>query len=138
LFAIHIPYIFSSTTKPQVHIMKPLLLTLTLFFLLSTAAKAQFKEAAQLATLSPVLIVMYSDIERYKKSHYTLSTIGYLGSYIITDSIWKSAAITLGMGIAKELVYDGLLGKGTPLWEDMLWNTLGVTQGVVFTFSVQF
>jgi len=73
-----------------------------------------------------------------KKSHYTLSTIGYLGSYMITDSIWKSAAITLGMRIAKELVYDGLLGKGTPHWEDMLWNTLGVTQGVVFTVSLKF
>jgi hypothetical protein len=118
--------------------MKPVLLTLTLLFTLSTAAHAQFKEAAQLATLSPVLIVMYSDIERYKKSHYTLSTIGYLGSYMITESIWKSAVITLGMGLAKELVYDGLLGKGTPLFEDMLWNTLGVTQGVVFTVSLKF
>jgi len=118
--------------------MKPLLLTLILLFFLSTAAKAQFKEAAQLATLSPVLIVMYSDIERYKKSHYTLSTIGYLGSYLVTESIWKSAAITLGMGLAKELVYDGLMGRGTPLVEDMLWNTLGTTQGVIFTLSLRF
>ena len=91
-----------------------------------------------MATLSPILIVMNSDIERYKKSHYTLSTISYLGSYMITDSIWKSAAITLGLGITKELVYDSLLDMGTPLWEDMLWNTLGVSQGVVFTFSLKF
>jgi len=118
--------------------MKPILLTLILLFTLSTAAKAQFKEAAQLATLSPILIVMNSDIERYKKSHYTLSTIGYLGSYMITESTWKSAAITLGMGLAKELVYDGLLGKGTPLWEDMLWNSLGTAQGVIFTVSLRF
>ena len=118
--------------------MKKLILILILIVVLAKPSSAQFKEAAQLATLSPILIVMNSDIERYKKSHYTLSTIGYLGSYIITDSIWKSAAITLGMGITKELVYDGLLGKGTPLWEDMLWNSLGTTQGVVFTVSLRF
>ena len=118
--------------------MKSLILFLAIFFSISSTSNAQLKEAAQLATLSPTLIVIYSDIEGYKKSHYTLSTIGYLGSYMITDSIWKSAAITLGMGIAKELVYDGLLGKGTPLLEDMLWNTLGVTQGVVFTVSLKF
>ena len=118
--------------------MKHTILLLILIALMAKPSQAQLKEAAQLATLSPVLIVMYSDIERYKKSHYTLSTIGYLGSYMITDSIWKSAAITLGMGIAKELVYDGLMGRGTPLWEDMLWNSLGVTQGVVFTVSLKF
>jgi hypothetical protein len=118
--------------------MKHTILLLILFALMARPSQAQFKEAAQLSTLSPILIVMKSDIERFKKSHYTLSTIGYLGSYMITDSIWKSAAITLGMGIAKELVYDGLLGKGTPLWDDMLWNSLGVTQGIVFTVSLKF
>ena len=111
---------------------------MALSFSVTSTSNAQFKETAQLATLSPILIVMNSDIERYKKSHYTLSTIGYLGSYLITDSIWKSAAITLGMGIAKELIYDGLMGRGTPLWEDMLWNSLGTAQGVVFTISLKF
>jgi len=118
--------------------MKSLLLTIALLFALNTTAQAQFKEAAQLATLSPVLLVIKSDIEGYKKTHYTISTIGYLGSYLVTESIWKSAAITLGMGLAKELIYDALLGRGTFLMEDMLWNSLGTAQGVVFTLSLRF
>jgi len=118
--------------------MKHTILLLILIALLAKPSEAQFKEAAQLATLSPVLVVIYSDIEGYKKSHYTLSTIGYLGSYMITDSVWKSAVITLGLGIAKELIYDAMLGRGDPLMEDMLWNTLGTAQGVAFTLSLRF
>jgi hypothetical protein len=118
--------------------MKHVILFLLLAVITARTADAQLKEAAQLATLSPVLFVVTSDIENYKKLHYTLSTIGYLSSYIITDSIWKSAAITLVMGISKELIYDGLLKKGEPLMDDMKWNALGVTQGAVFTFSLRF
>jgi len=118
--------------------MKKWLLMIALLFLAHNTAKSQVKEALQLATLSPTLIVASSDIKNYKKMHYTLSTVTYLGSYMITDSIWKSAAITLAMGVGKELVYDRLLGRGEPLWEDMKWNTLGVAQGVVFTVSLRF
>jgi hypothetical protein len=118
--------------------MKKCLLVIALTVLVHTTAKSQVKETLQLATLSPTLIVASSNIDNYKKMHYTLSTVTYLGSYMITDSIWKSAAITLAMGMTKELVYDKLLGKGTPLWEDMKWNTFGVAQGVVFTVSLRF
>ena len=107
-------------------------------FSITSTSNAQLKEAAQLATLAPVIFVAQSDIENYKKLHYSISAMAYMGAYMITDSIWKSAAITIGMGIAKELVYDGLMGRGTPLLEDMLWNSLGVTQGVVFTVSLKF
>jgi hypothetical protein len=118
--------------------MKPVLLTLTLLFTLSTAAQAQFKEAAQLATLSPVIIVAQSDIDNYKKLHYTVSAMTYMGAYMITDSVWKSAVITLGLGIVKELIYDAMLRRGEPLLEDMLWNTIGTAQGVAFTLSLRF
>lgn len=67
-----------------------------------------------------------------------LSTITYMGSYMITDSVWKSAVISLAMGVSKELIYDRLLKKGEPLWSDMKWNTLGVVQGTVFTISLKF
>lgn len=117
-------------------------LILTLVFLCVALnpqhADAQFKEAAQLATLSPTLLVIYdSDLEHYQKNHYTLSTIGYLGSYLITESIWKSALISIMLGVSKELIYDGLMGRGEPLWDDMKWNVLGVTQGVTFTLSLK-
>ncbi len=116
--------------------MKPLLLTVVLFFALDSTVQAQFKEVAQLATLSPVILVATNDnLEDYLKLHYTVSSMVYLGSYIITDSIWKSAVITLALGLSKELIYDGLFGKGEPLLEDMIWNSLGTAQGAVFTLS---
>lgn len=101
-------------------------------------AQAQLKEALQLSTLAPSLLVANSDIENYKKMHYTMSTMTYMGSYMITDSIWKAAAVTLFLGAAKELFYDAWLSRGEPLWEDMKWNALGVGQGVGFTISLKF
>lgn len=115
-----------------------MLLTL-IFALEANTASAQFKEALQLGTLSPVVAVIYSDdIEGYHKNHYMLSTITYMGSYMITDSIWKSVVISLALGASKELIYDRLLNRGEPLWSDMKWNTLGVAQGAVFTVSLKF
>lgn len=99
----------------------------------------QIKETLQLSTLSPAVIVIYSDSpEHYEKNHYLLSTIGYMGSYMILESKWKAALLTLALGATKEIVYDGLLNKGEPLWSDMKWNTLGVGQGVLFTVSLEF
>jgi hypothetical protein len=118
--------------------MKKTLLTIILLLAISSAARAQIKEAAQLATLSPTIAVVYSDIENYQKSHYTVSTIGYLGSYMILESKWKASLLTLALGMSKELIYDGLMGRGEPLWSDMKWNTLGVAQGFVFSVSLDF
>jgi len=118
--------------------MKSLILFLAIFFSISSTSNAQLKEAAQLATLAPVIFVAQSDIENYKKLHYSISAMAYMGTYMITDSVWKSAVITLGLGIAKELIYDAMLGRGDPLLEDILWNTLGTAQGVVFTVSLKF
>ncbi|PKD43282.1 hypothetical protein [Rhodohalobacter barkolensis] len=118
--------------------MKKTFLTIILGIVLSSAANAQLKEAAQLATLSPTILVIQSDMENYKKSHYMLSTITYMGSYMILDSKWKAALLTILVGATKELVYDSMLGKGEPLWVDMKWNTLGTAQGLTFTFSLSF
>ncbi len=118
--------------------MKSVILFFFIALFMSQASQAQLKEATQLATLSPSIVVATSDIENHKKMHYLLSTVGYLGSYMITESYWKSILITLGAGIAKELIYDGLFGRGDALWEDMKWNTLGVGQGVVFTLALRF
>lgn len=117
--------------------MKHTLLFLILSAFLVQNSKAQLKEAAQFATLTPTLLVVYSDIENYQKSHYMVSTIGYLGSYMILESEWKAALLVLTLGAIKELLYDNLMGRGEPLWEDMKWNTFGVTQGVVFTVSLK-
>jgi hypothetical protein len=118
--------------------MKSFLLTIAIFFTLNSTVSAQLKEAAQLATLSPTILVIQSDMENYKKSHYMLSTITYMGSYMILESKWKAALLTILLGATKELVYDAMLGRGEPLWEDMQWNTLGTAQGVVFSVSLRF
>ncbi|PWN07823.1 hypothetical protein [Rhodohalobacter mucosus] len=118
--------------------MKKTLLTIIMLLGLSSASQAQLREAAQLATLSPTILVIRADMENYKKSHYMLSTITYMGSYMVLESKWKAALLTLLVGATKELVYDAMLGRGEPLWVDMQWNTLGVAQGAVFTLSLQF
>lgn len=118
--------------------MKKWILVIVLMGLTHNVAKSQTKEVLQFATLTPLVLVVNSDIENYKKMHYTLSTLSYLSSYMITESMWKSALITLSLGIVKELVYDELLGFGEPLWEDMKWNTLGTAQGMIFTVSLRF
>lgn len=111
---------------------------LLIFHVSTESANAQVKEGIQLSSLAPTLLVVYSDIEDYHKTHYLLSTIGYMGAYMVFDSKWKSVLLTLLLGGTKELVYDRLLGYGEPLWSDMKWNTLGVMQGVTFTFSLDF
>ncbi|MCC5915625.1 MAG: hypothetical protein JJU46_14715 [Balneolaceae bacterium] len=119
--------------------LKTIILMSVLLFALHTTASAQIKEVGQLATLSPMLFVVNSSsIENYHKTHFTVSTIGYLGSYMVFDSKWKAALLTLGLGAVKEVVYDGLLNQGTPLWSDMKWNSLGVAQGFVFTVVIEF
>lgn len=118
--------------------MKRILFTVILAILFATSAKAQIKEAAQLATLTPTLFVVSSnDLIPAYKFHYTLSTVAFLSSYMITDSHWKAAVIAIMLGVTKELVYDGLMNKGEPAWTDMKWNTLGVAQGAVFTLSLK-
>jgi hypothetical protein len=120
-------------------LMKKLILILLFSIVITSQARGQLKEALQLATLSPTLVVVtHSDIINAHKLHYTLSTLGYISAYMVTDSYWKAAVITLAAGVAKELLYDGLLGKGEPLWEDMKWNALGTVQGAVFTVSLRF
>jgi ABC-type sugar transport system permease subunit len=99
---------------------------------------AQLKEAAQLATLTPTALVLSSsDIINAHKMHFTASAMLYLSSYLITESVWKSVVISMLIGAAKELIYDGLLGKGEPWIQDMKWNTFGVAQGAVFTLSLK-
>jgi len=117
--------------------MKSWMLLVLIYVFAAGVCNAQIKETVQLATLSPAVLVIYSDQpEHYEKNHYLLSTIGYMGSYMILESKWKAALLTLALGATKELVYDGLLNKGEPLWSDMKWNALGVGQGVVFTVSI--
>jgi hypothetical protein len=118
--------------------MKTYLLSIAFLFMLNSTANAQLKEAVQLATLSPTILVIRSDMENYKKSHYMLSTITYMGSYMILESKWKAALLTIMLGATKELVYDSFLRRGEPLWVDMKWNTLGVGQGVLFSVSLNF
>jgi hypothetical protein len=102
-------------------------------------SEAQLKEAAQLATLTPTALILSSkDIISAHKMHFTASTMLYLSSYMVTDSYWQAMLISLLIGAAKELIYDGLLNKGEPWIQDMKWNTLGVAQGAIFTLSLKF
>lgn len=45
--------------------------------------------------------------------------------------IWAAAAITLAIGIGKELIYDLLLKKGTPQWKDIISDLTGIAAAVM-------
>ncbi len=65
-----------------------------------------------------------------KKVHLFGSFIAcyLLATIIIT---WQAAVITLLLGAVKELIYDKLLGKGTPEWLDFAADAAGVVLAIM-------
>ena len=60
-----------------------------------------------------------------KKIHLIGSfAVCYLLSLIIVT--WQAALVTLILGVAKELIYDKLMGKGTPEWADFAADAAGI------------
>lgn len=45
--------------------------------------------------------------------------------------LWASASITFLVGAAKELAWDGALGKGSVEWKDIVADIAGVLIGVL-------
>lgn len=45
--------------------------------------------------------------------------------------VWAAAGITLAVGIAKELIYDLLLHKGSPQWKDIFADIAGIAAAAV-------
>ena len=48
---------------------------------------------------------------------------------------WAAALITLAIGIAKELVWDRWLKKGTAEWKDIIADAVGIALGAVLELS---
>ena len=63
--------------------------------------------------------------------------IHFIGSFAVCYALslilitWQAALITLALGAAKELVYDKLMGKGTPEWLDFAADAAGVIIAVL-------
>lgn len=53
-----------------------------------------------------------------------------LGAFL---PLWAAVLITLAIGIAKELVWDKWLKKGTAEWKDIIADAVGITLGAVLT-----
>lgn len=51
-----------------------------------------------------------------------------LGAFL---PLWAAVVITLAIGIAKELVWDLWLKKGTAEWRDMVSDSVGIVLGVL-------
>lgn len=117
--------------------MKKIILFITILIATNSTASAQFKETVQFATLTPTAFVLESSVRDEFKIHYVVSTSVYFATYMITESQWKAALITLFLGAAKELIYDDVFNQGDPRFDAMGWNTLGVAQGAVFTLSLK-
>lgn len=68
-------------------------------------------------------------------------TLGFAGLFSLcgidsTTSLWAGAGVALLIGAAKETLWDGALGRGTPDWQDMAANALGTGAGLVTGFAV--
>ncbi len=53
-----------------------------------------------------------------------------LGAFL---PLWAAVLITLAIGIAKELVWDKWLKKGTAEWKDIIADAVGIALGAVLT-----
>lgn len=51
-----------------------------------------------------------------------------LGAFL---PLWAAVLVTLAMGVAKELVWDLWLSKGTAEWRDMVSDSVGIALGVL-------
>ena len=74
-----------------------------------------------------------------KTQHMTTSTAIAIPATIIAWKITNRQGLatligflsTLAVGASKELIYDKAMGRGTPSWRDMAYNTLGAAYGTV-------
>lgn len=51
-----------------------------------------------------------------------------LGAFL---PLWAAVLVTLAVGVAKELVWDMWMKKGTAEWRDMVSDTVGIVLGVL-------
>jgi len=80
---------------------------------------------------------MSGDIRPDHKLHYVSSYAIQQTAYIYTESLWKSAAISIGVGLAKELIHDKLMRRGNPSIKDMAFNTAGAGNALLFTIMIK-
>lgn len=45
--------------------------------------------------------------------------------------LWVAIVATAAVGVAKELVWDLWLGKGSPSWKDLLCDLIGIAIGTL-------
>lgn len=45
--------------------------------------------------------------------------------------LWVAIVATVAVGVAKELVWDLWLGKGSPSWKDLLCDLIGIAIGTL-------
>ena len=45
--------------------------------------------------------------------------------------LWAAVLITLAIGVAKELIWDRWMGRGTADWHDIICDAVGIVWGVV-------
>ena len=60
---------------------------------------------------------------------HILCSIIAMTSLNIFLPVWISVILVLLIGIGKELIYDKLMGKGTPSWKDLLADVIGIIIG---------
>ena len=72
-----------------------------------------------------------------KMLHFTVSLLVTVMIFLLTSHLCLSVLITLLIGVLKELIWDGLMKKGTTDSRDMLANIVGIVVGVAFIYGFQ-
>ena len=51
---------------------------------------------------------------------------------------WAAALITLAIGVAKELIWDRWMGRGTADWHDIICDGIGILLGTAMAIMFNF
>lgn len=70
-------------------------------------------------------------IQKDKVLHFVSGWAIGAASYSITKRVVVSIGIASGVGVLKEVVYDGLMNKGTPSVNDAVWTGVGGFYGSI-------
>lgn len=84
----------------------------------------------------PSVYVLASNTTWDNKAHFIASNVIYHVSYKYTQKWYLAALITAGAGLTKEFIWDKALGWGYFEEDDLLYDGLGIANGLAFTLSM--
>lgn len=72
-----------------------------------------------------------------KMLHFTVSLLVTVMIFLLISHLCLAVLITFAIGVLKELIWDGLMKRGTTDSRDMLANIVGIVVGVAVIYGFQ-